>query len=72
MYSMSSLHFPLSKMPSSQNATSRLFSSPRHISRLDRRVLKFSVADSLDLLPVLFALHTWTRQDSLVLSVSTM
>ena len=46
------------------------------ISRLDKTekswtcsVSKFSVADSLDLLWIHFTPQTWTRQDSLVLSV---
>jgi len=47
-------------------------SSPHRISRLDKTVSKFSVADSLDLSPILLTLPTRTRQDSLVLSVSAV
>jgi len=46
---------------------SRLFSNRRRILRLDKTVSGFSVADSLDLSPVLFTLPTRTRQDKTVL-----
>jgi len=49
-----------------------IFSSPYHILRLDKTFLKFSVAVCLELSPILFSLLTWTRQDSLVLSVSAV
>ena len=39
-----------------------------HISRLDKTVSKFSVADSLDLSPILFTPSTRTRQDKTILS----
>ena len=42
------------------------------ISRLDKTVSKLSVTYSLDLLPVLFTLPTWTRQDILVLPMSVV
>jgi len=44
---------------------SRLFSekSPHHISRLDKTVPKFPVANSLDLSPVLFTPPTQTREN---------
>ena len=44
-----------------------VFSTPHRISRLDKTVLKFSVADSFDLLTILFTLLTRTRQDKTVL-----
>ena len=42
--------------------------SSHRISRLDRTVSKFSVADSLDLSPIQFTPPTPTRQDKTVLS----
>jgi len=48
-----------------------VFSSSRRISRLDETVSKISVADSLDLSPILFTPPTRTRQ-SIVLSVSAV
>jgi len=45
-----------------------VFSSPHCISRLDKTFSKFSVADSLDLSPILYTPPTRTRQDKTVLS----
>ena len=44
------------------------FQYSHRISRLDKIVSKFSVADSLDLLPIPFTPPTRTRQDKTVLS----